>query len=78
MLSMRFHLTISADDYLAYYAGQARSISVKADDGRRIKFPAEHLRPFVSHGGISGYFEIEFDQNHRFLSLKRLDNGASS
>ena len=70
---MRFHLTIGADDYLAYYAGQARTISVTADDGRRIEFPAQHLRPFVAHGGISGYFEIEFDQTHRFRQLRRVD-----
>ena len=73
MLSMRFHLTIGADDYLAYYAGQARSISVTAEDGRRIEFPAEHLRPFVSHGGIRGYFEIEFDQDYRFQRLRQIN-----
>ena len=42
-------------------------------DGRRIEFPAQHLRPFVAHGGISGYFEIEFDQTHRFRQLRRVD-----
>ena len=72
MTSMRFHLTIDADDYLAYYAGMARSVVVTADDGRRIEFPAEHLRQFVSHQGINGYFEIEFDQHYRFKALRQL------
>ena len=70
---MRFQLAINAEDYLAYYAGAARSVSVTADDGRRIEFPAEHLRPFVSHDGVRGYFEIEFDQDLRFRALRRID-----
>lgn len=72
MLRMRFHLTISPDDYVAYYAGKVRSVLVSSDDGRRIEFPAEHLREFVTHQGISGYFEIEFDEQRRFVALRKL------
>ena len=72
MKSARFTLEITADVYLAYYAGQARSISVVADDGRRIEFPAEHLRSFVTHDGIKGWFEIIFDEQNRFQSIKQL------
>lgn len=73
MRSLRFQLTICAKDYLAYYAGKVRSVSVTADDGRRIEFPAEHLRPFVTYDGVRGYFEIEFDQDLRFKVLRRID-----
>lgn len=73
MKSLRFQLTIGAEDYLAYYAGKVRSVSVTADDGRRIEFPAEHLRPFVTYDGVRGYFEIEFDQDLRFKVLRRID-----
>ena len=72
MTSMRFHLTIDAEHYLAYYAGMARTVVVMADDGRRIEFPAEHLRQFVTHLGVNGYFEIEFDQDYRFKALRQL------
>ncbi|MGD8926992.1 MAG: DUF2835 domain-containing protein [Thioalkalispiraceae bacterium] len=69
MNCVRFHLQIAADDYLKYYSGQARSVSVICDDGQRIEFPAHHLREFVTSNGISGYFELSFDENHRFKQL---------
>ena len=70
---VRFCLNITADDYLNYYSGHARSVSVKSEDGRRIEFPAEHLRSFVTANGISGYFELCFDQHNRFKQLTLLE-----
>ena len=72
MPRLRFHLKLDAQEYLAYYSGQVKSISVLTEDGRRIEFPAEHLRPFVSHRGIEGYFEIEFDEKFKLHKLKRI------
>jgi len=69
---LRFHLRLDAQEYLPYYSGRVTAISVVTDDGRRIEFPAEHLRQFVSHQGIDGYFEIEFDENNRLRKLKRI------
>jgi hypothetical protein len=43
-----------------------------ADDGSRIKFPAEHLRPFVMHDGVQGRFELVFDDNNRFIALRKI------
>lgn len=67
-----FRLQIAAEDYLKYYSGQAKSISVIGDDGRRYEFSAEHLREFVLAEGIVGNFELCFDQNNRFKSIQRL------
>jgi hypothetical protein len=72
MIRLRFHLTISPDDYVAYYAGKVRSVLVSSDDGLRIEFPAEHLREFVTHEGIRGYFEIAFDEQYHFVALRKL------
>ncbi len=69
---IRFSVFISADELLSYYAGAAVMASVVADDGRRIRFPARHLRPFITESGIKGRFEMTLDQNHRFVSMKRL------
>jgi len=71
MPTIHFSLYLSNDRYLAHYQGHARKVSVTDDDGRRIEFPAEHLRPFLTHEGIHGRFEIEFDQQHRFIALRR-------
>lgn len=70
---IRFSLNLSAERYLRYYQGHARSVSVLADDGRRVEFPANALRPFVTRQGIHGHFELLIDEHHRLQGLKRLE-----
>lgn len=72
MPTLRFKLSITSEDYLRYYQGQAGQISVTTDEGQRLVFPAEHLRVFVRHDGIHGRFELEFDQDNRFMALRRI------
>ena len=69
---IRFKLAISSDAFLAVYKGHAKSISTIALDGRRVEFPAEKIRQFLSHEGIFGVFEMEVDEESRFISIKRL------
>lgn len=69
---VRFDIHIPAEQILAYYKGIARQVSVLAHDGRRVEFPAEKLRPYLEHDGIKGIFELEFDDNHRFVALHRV------
>lgn len=70
--SIRFRLAIPADEYLAYYKGQARDAVARTEDGRRVQFPAKALQPHITHQGIHGLFELSFDANHKLLGLKRL------
>jgi hypothetical protein len=72
MRTIRFSLAISTDDYLRFYQGKARNVSAITDDGRRIEFPAEHLRAFVMHDGIHGRFELVFDEMNKFVALQRI------
>jgi hypothetical protein len=65
-------LFISAAEFLRYYEGTATMATVVADDGRRIRFPARHLRAFVTQTGIQGRFEMLLDKDNRFLSMKKL------
>lgn len=69
---VRFDINIPTEQILAYYRGIARQISVVAHDGRRIEFPADKLRPYMDHWGVRGVFELEFDDNHRFVTLHRI------
>ena len=70
--SIRFSLDLSADRYLRYYRGRASSVSVVAEDGRRIEFPAGALRPFVTREGVQGRFEMLIDAHNRLLRIERL------
>ena len=69
---LRFYLDLSPERYLQYYRGTAKTVSVQSVDGRRVAFPAEHLRPFVTHDGVKGLFALQFDGNNRFVALKRI------
>ena len=72
MQRLRFSISISADQFLRYYAGSADKVIVTADDGRRIQLPANSFRRFVTQEGISGEFELTLDQNNKLVDLRRL------
>jgi len=72
MRSIRIHLAIPAEKYLAYYQGRSRNIVVRAEDNRNIKFPASAIRGFLTHDGIFGQFEIQYDENNKLIEIKRI------
>ena len=72
MKKMRFSMSLSAQQYLAYYQGAAKFIWVETEDGRSLKFPASELQKFVTHDGIQGRFEIVFNDQHKLVSLQRI------
>ena len=72
MPEIRFRLAISPERYLSYYQGAARNVLAVSVDGRRVQFPAERLRPFVTHEGVCGEFVLEFDANNKFVDLRRV------
>ncbi len=72
MQKMQFYLSISSDQYLAYYNGVAKFVNVQTNDGRTLNFPASELQKFVTREGIHGKFEIEFNEQHKLMSLTRV------
>lgn len=72
MAAVLVDFSISRDELLRMYRGSAHTVSAIAIDGRRIQFPAQALRAFVTQDGISGRFRIEFDQNNKLLSVTPL------
>ncbi len=71
---IRFKIHISSEQYLSVYQGVAKNISTQAEDGRRIVFPAQNIKRFLTHDGISGYFEMELTAANKFIAIKKLDN----
>jgi hypothetical protein len=72
MASLLFDLALSAERMRAVYQGRANRILVQSRDGRRVSVPAHHFRPFLTHEGVYGCFELEFNQAGQLLSLRRL------
>jgi len=67
-----FSLAVPAHQMARYYHGSASDVQVRADTGQLLKFAARHLRPFLTPQGVNGRFELQTDENQRFLSLKKV------
>lgn len=67
------NLLITAEEYQRLYQGTVRDVLAHSVDGRRVRFPAMILRPYVTHNGISGRFRIIFDEGNRFQSIEKID-----
>ncbi len=65
-------LEISAQAMLRYYSGYAAAVVAYTRGGRRVRFPAEVLRPFVSHAGVRGTFALSVDKNHKLQRIERI------
>lgn len=72
MPEYRLHFHLSRDEYLRYYQGAAAAIVAPAEDGTRVQFPANALRPFVTEEGVSGSFLLVTDDDNKMLELKKL------
>ncbi len=70
--SIIVNLSISAEEFQRLYEGNVKTVFAHSIDGRRIRFPANILRPFVLHSGVQGTFQIDFDEDNRFSSIARL------
>lgn len=70
---IRFSLFLSYEQYMAYYQGVAQTVTVIADDGRAIVFPARNIRPYLTKEGIQGYFEMELTPQNRFIEIRKLE-----
>lgn len=72
MQQLMVRLSISADEYIKLYKGQARVVSTRAVDGRTVRFPASILTPYVTRQGIHGAFIIRFSDEGKFDSIRQL------
>ena len=66
-----FRLALPADKYLAFYKGHAQNIQVLASDGRKIQFPANAVRQFLTREGIYGDFEMQVDENNKLIGVSK-------
>ncbi len=65
-------LNISEVELARYYDGRARQVLALSRCGKRLRFPADWLRPFVDRHGVHGRFELQTDSEHRLQDFKRL------
>ncbi|GJL66101.1 MAG: hypothetical protein NPIRA05_10720 [Nitrospirales bacterium] len=72
MPKIRVSLNLPPHRFLAYYEGVVDEVVASASDGRKIRFPARVLRPFMTQNGVVGSFFITYDGNKKFVSIERV------
>ena len=70
--SYTFSITIDREEYLRYYAGTASSVRTRTHQGVVIEFPANALKPWITHSGIAGTFSITMNEENKLVEIKRL------
>jgi hypothetical protein len=68
-------LAIGAEKLAAYYRGEARTVRARATNGQTVQFPTSILQKHISKDGIHGRFQLEFDEQNKFVGLHRLADG---
>lgn len=72
MRSVIFDITIPKDEWLKIYRGEAKDVVAKSREGLTVQFPANILQKFVTHHGISGSFQVTFDDAGKFQGIVKL------
>ena len=70
--SVEVSLSICAEEFVHLYSGSVKNVSCMAADGRRILFPGDILKPFVTQEGVVGRFKIDFDAQMRFVKIEQM------
>lgn len=73
MRQYTFRLTLSHEEIMLMYQGHARRLVVRTEQGLTLELGLEKIRPFVTLSGVSGYFSLQTQDDHRFVSLKRIN-----
>ncbi len=72
MKEFYFSLNLDYEECLAYYKGHYNEIQVVDDSGKKLRFSAQKLTPFVSSIGIKGRFRLKTNDQHQFMSLEKI------
>ncbi|MBT3623396.1 MAG: DUF2835 family protein [Gammaproteobacteria bacterium] len=68
---LRLALEIPESSIRLWYEGRVQQVIATDHTGRKVQFPIGILRPFITHDGVSGVFELEVEQSGRLASIKR-------
>ena len=73
MASIILRLNISSLQFQRLYQGVANEVNAVSVDGRKVRFPAAILRPYITHGGVVGTFAIHFSPDNRYERIEKID-----
>ena len=72
MPSLVVEISLPREQYLQVYQSYIRQVKAIARNGRSVRFPIVVLKPYLTHNGIHGTFELTFDDNNKFIGIQAL------
>lgn len=73
MRSIIVPLKIYPEEFQRLYEGNVKDVSARSVTGLKVRFPANILRPYVTHAGVVGTFAIHFSDENKFHSIEKID-----
>ena len=65
-------IVLSQQQLESFYAGQVQNVWARDIFGVSLSFPLNALRPFVTHTGIAGRFEVRVTSDNRLGGIERV------
>lgn len=72
MLKLHLEIRLPAEEFLRVYQGTANRVLLYSREGKSVSLPAGRLQSFLTREGIYGSFELSFDDQGKFISLRKL------
>lgn len=74
MKSYHFRINISYQEFEKLYKTPNVVVKVRSDQGAMIQLPGMRFVPFFTQLGVRGYFELQLDDDNKFMKLICLHN----
>ena len=72
MAKLVLNVALPAIKYEAMYSGAAKKLVATSLDGRKVQLPLNAFQRFVTHQGIYGFFEVEFDEKNKLVGVTKV------
>jgi len=66
-----FSVNMTYDEFLPFYQGKVNNVVVTSTVGKRIQFPAMHIKKFLLSNGIRGHFCMH-TKNNKFVAIEKI------
>lgn len=72
MAKIVLSVALPAFKYEALYSGTAKNLVANSLDGRKVQLPLSAFKRFLTHEGINGVFEVEFDDSNKLIAVYKI------
>ncbi len=71
MAKITIGVSLTASQYEEMYRGSKKHVIAHSSDGRRVRLPLLVFQKFITHEGLHGIFEVEFDEHNKLVNLEK-------